>query len=610
MGMHNSSPGSHPKQLLEVGSILRAAPALLWRTDAALSTSLFALQVCQTLVPLAQLWVAKLIIDRLVSARRLPHPLDNSHPVLWLVALEFGLAVLGLLLREGSNYQRQVLAERVTGYVSLTILTHAQRLDLPVLEQPEFYDRVRRAEESAFYRPAALLFQLLSLIQAVVTLLAAVLILAHLQPLALPLLVLAALPFALVQSGTAARFYTLSMGQTPETRQARYLSHLLSTDDAAKEIRVFGLGRYLIGRYRSILQRNQNQVARLAFRRSVWSAVTAVLPAAVYAAIFAYLCIQALNRSVSIGDLTLFIGIILRSQDSLQQLMVNLSSVLEHSLFIQDYQSFLRIQPIIPTGTGSARVPLPLRDGVRFEGVTYTYPGSSEPALNNVSLEMRAGETVAIVGENGAGKTTLVKILARLYVPDSGRVTVDGHDLNVLDAEEWRRNIGVIFQDFIQYYLTAAENIGFGDIDALDDLTRIKNAAKRGGADNIIAQFAEGFDAVLGRWFDRGTQLSGGEWQRIALARAYMRDAPILVLDEPTASLDARAEYEMFQDFRERTRDQIVLLISHRFSTVRMADRIYVLDGGHIAECGNHEELMARDGRYAELFHLQAAGYL
>jgi ATP-binding cassette subfamily B protein len=317
----------------------------------------------------------------------------------------------------------------------------------------------------------------------------------------------------------------------------------------------------------------------------------------------------ALGKHITVGDLTLYIGLVFRSQDSLQQLMLNLSGVLENSLFLQDYQAFLHLRPVMPVNEGGAQVSLPLRWGVRFDGVTYRYPGSTPNALTDVSLELRAGETVAIVGENGAGKTTLVKLLARLYDPVTGCITVDGRDLRQLDTEAWRRHIAVIFQDFIQYYLTAAENIGFGQVDSLEDTGRITAAAERGEADGLIARLPQGYRTVLGRWFDQGTQLSGGEWQRIALARAFMRDAPILVLDEPTASLDARAEFEVFHRFRELTHDRIVLLISHRFSTVRMADRIYVLDGGRIAESGNHEELMRVGGRYAELFQLQAAGY-
>ncbi len=607
--MHDVFSGGLLKQSAEIGRTLRGVPLLLWQTDAPLSASLFTLQIAQTLVPLGQLWVAKLIIDRLVTALHLPRPLDDSHHILWLVALELGLATLGLLLREAINYQRQVLAERLTGHVSLNLLAHTQQLDLPILERPEFYDRLRRAEDSAFYRPAGLLFQLLAVVQGAVTLLGAVLILARLQPLTLPLLLLAAIPYALVQSGTAAAFYTLSMGQTPEARQARYFSHLLSTDDAAKEIRVFGLGSHLLQRYREILERSHAQIARLAWRRSIRSAASALLPAAVYTAIFAYFCLQALSRSVTVGDLTLYIGIVFRGQESLQQLMLNLSGVLENSLFLQDYRAFLRLQPVMATDAGGAQVSLPIRQGVRFDRVSYRYPGSAHNALTDVSLELCAGETVAIVGENGAGKTTLVKLLARLYDPDSGCITVDGHDLRHLGAESWRRNIAVIFQDFIRYYLTAAENIGFGQVDALDDTGRIEMAAERGGAAGVIACFPEGYRTVLGRWFDRGTQLSGGEWQRVALARAFMRDAPILVLDEPTASLDARAEFEVFSRFRELARERIVLLISHRFSTIRMADRIYVLDEGRVEESGDHEELMRRGGRYAELFQLQAAGY-
>lgn len=607
--MQNRASVARFSQWRDIWGAIRAAPLLVWQADAPLSTSLFVFQVVQTIVPLGQLWVAKLIIDEVVSALRRSRPLDELHHILWLVALELGLAMVGLLLREGINYQRQVLAERLTGYVSFSLLDHTQYLDLSMMERPDYYDRLRRAEDSAFYRPAALLFQLLAVGQGGVTLFAAVLILARLQPVTLPFLLVAAIPYALVQSGAAAAFYSLSMGQTPEARQARYFSRLLSTDEASKEIRVFGLGTYLLQRYRDILQRSLDRSARLAGQRAIRSAIAALFPTAVYTAIFAYFCLQALNRQITVGDLTLYIGIVLRSQDALQQLLSNLSGVLENCLFLQDYRAFMQLQPEMVTDPGGGQVSLPIRRGIRFDEVTYHYPGSTRNALANISLELRPGETVAIVGENGAGKTTLVKLLARLYDPDSGAVTVDGRDLRHLDADAWRRHIAVIFQDFIKYYLTATENIGFGQVDALDDAERIRDAAERGGAASLIDRYPAGYGTVLGRRFEQGTQLSGGEWQRIALARAFMRDAPILVLDEPTASLDARAEFDVFHRLRELTRDRIVLLISHRFSTVRMADYIYVLDGGCVVETGTHEELMTRGGRYAELFQLQAAGY-
>jgi ATP-binding cassette subfamily B protein len=289
--------------------------------------------------------------------------------------------------------------------------------------------------------------------------------------------------------------------------------------------------------------------------------------------------------------------------------MLSLAQIIENSLFLDDYYALLALRPEMRTNQGGPLPPLPIQQLIRFENVTYRYPGSERDALHEVSLDLRAGETVAIVGENGAGKTTLVKLLARLYDPDSGQVSVDGEDVRELDAGAWRQQIAVIFQDFIEYYLTVAENIGFGHIEALDDRPRIVAAAQRSGAESVIEQLPQDYGTVLGRWFDQGVQLSGGEWQRLALARAFMRDAPILVLDEPTASLDARAEYEVFRRFRDLTRGKIVLLISHRFSTVRMADRIYVLDEGRVAEAGTHDQLIAQGGRYAELFHLQAAGY-
>jgi ATP-binding cassette subfamily B protein len=584
-------------------------PLLLWQTDAHLTVQLCALQICQALVPVAQLWVAKLIIDRLVAALRLPHPLDGSRTILLLVGLELGLALFSLLLREAIDFERQVLADRLTRFVSTRILAHAQQLDLEVLERPEYYDRLRRAEESAFYRPAGLLFQSLNVLQGAITLLAMGVLLTRLHPLALPVLLLAALPYASVHSGAATQMYTLSTGQTPEVRQARYLSQLLSTDAGAKELRVFGLGDYLLGRYRAILLRHERQIVDFTWRRGLRSALAGFLPAIAYAGIYAYFTIQALLRHITVGDLTLYAGLVLRSQEVLQQTMRSLADIVESGLFLDDYYTLLALQPEMRANQGGPRPSLPVRRGVRFEGVTYRYPGSDRDALHDVSLELRAGETVAIVGENGAGKTTLVKLLARLYDPCCGQVSLDGADLRELDVGAWRQQIAVIFQDFIQYYLTVAENIGFGQIDALHDGPRVIAAAQRSGADSVIAHLPLGYGTVLGRWFDQGVQLSGGEWQRLALARAFMRDAPILVLDEPTASLDARSEYEVFQRFRDLTRGKIVLLISHRFSTARMADRIYVLDAGRVVEAGTHDELLAHGGRYAELFQLQAAGY-
>jgi ATP-binding cassette subfamily B protein len=372
---------------------------------------------------------------------------------------------------------------------------------------------------------------------------------------------------------------------------------------------VFGLGDYLLGRYRSILLRHERQIVGFVWRRGLRSALAGLLPALAYAGIYAYFTLEALSRHITVGDLTLYAGLVLRSQDVLQQTMLSLASIIESSLFLDDYYTFLALRPEMRTNRGGRRPFLPISSGVELERVTYRYPGTERNALHDVSLKLRPGETVAIVGENGAGKTTLVKLLARLYDPNCGRITVDGDDLRELDVEAWRQQIAVIFQDFIQYYLTAAENIGFGRIESLDDRQRVVAAAKQSGADSVIAHLPQGYLTVLGRWFEQGVQLSGGEWQRLALARAFMRDAPILVLDEPTASLDARTEYEVFRHFRDLTHGKTVLLISHRFSTVRMADRIYVLDSGRVVEEGTHAELLERRGRYAELFHLQAAGY-
>jgi ATP-binding cassette subfamily B protein len=587
---------------------LASLRVLLWQVDSRLTGVLALAQISQALIPLAELWIAKLVIDRLVAALRGAHPADAAPGILWLIALALGIAVVRIAASELGTYARQVLAERLTGHCSLQVLAHTQTLDLETLEQPQTRTHLQRIQEGLFYRPAALLFRLVSGAHAVVTLVTAALLLLYLYPLCVPLLVVAAVPYALVQSGAAVQLFTLSMGQTPETRKAQYVASILGGTAEAKEVRSLGLATHLLARYRGMLTAHERLIAGIAGRRGVRSGIAALLPAAAYAGIFALLALRALDRTITIGDLTLYIGLVLRSQDALQQLTTDLAGVVENSLFIDDFSAFLRIETPVTSRLTGRTAPL-LKRGIRIDGLTYRYPGSGEDALRDVTLELPSGRTVAIVGENGAGKTTLVKLLTGLYRPQGGSVSVDGIDLRDLDLAEWRRHIAVIFQDFIHYALTAAENIGFGQVEHLHDRERIAAAAEQAGAGRLIARLPAGYDTPLGRVLEQGAQLSGGEWQRVALARAFMRSAPVLIMDEPTAALDARAEFEVFRVLRELTRDRTVLLISHRFSTVRLADYIYVLDRGRLVEEGTHQDLLQQHGRYAELFELQAAGY-
>jgi len=596
-------------QLRSAGTALRAVWPLLVRTDRPLTLVLGVAQAAQAVIPLAELWIAKLVIDRLVSALRTPHPSHAAVAILWLVALALILALLRIVAGEVGTYSRQVLAERVTIYCSEQLLARVQLLDLETLERPNVRTHLQRLQEGLFYRPAALVFRLVSGLQGSVTLITSAVLLLYLFPICLPLLVVAALPYAAVQSSAAVDSFTLSMGQTRPTRTAQYLASILSGPAEAKEVRILGLGGHLTHRYRQLLAAHQATIASLARRRGLRSALAALVPAVAYAGVFALLAARALDRQITVGDLTLYIGLVLRSQDALQQLATDLAGVVENSLFLDDYNSFLRITPTrLQPLRGWAAAP-PVRRDVSFDGVSYRYPGAEEDALHEVSLQLPAGRTIALVGENGAGKTTLVKLLTGLYEPRSGTISADGIDLRSVDADAWRRQIAVIFQDFIHYALTVRENIGFGQVDQLQDRERIAQAAERGGAGGLIARLPAAYDTMLGRVMDEGAQLSGGEWQRIALARAFIRDAPVLVLDEPTSALDARAEFETFRVLRELTRDRAVLLISHRFSTVRLADYIYVLERGRIVEAGSHEELLRFGGRYAELFELQAAGY-
>jgi ATP-binding cassette subfamily B protein len=487
-------------------------------------------------------------------------------------------------------------------------MEHAATLDLEDFEDSELQDRLERARRQAAGR-MTLIGQLLAQAQDAVTIVTFAAGLVAYAPWLIALLAIALVPAFVGEVHFNALSYALNYTRTPERREIDYVRQTGASAETAKEVKIFGLNDFLIERYRALASSFYEANRKLAQRRATVGSLLTTIGTIAYYIAYAYIVWRTLHHDFTIGDLTFLAGSFLRLRTLLESLLTGFSQVAGQALYLDDLFSFFEIEPEIVSPPDPRPFPSPIRRGFEFQDVGFRYPGAERWAVRNLSFVLAAGEVLALVGENGAGKTTLVKLIARLYDPDEGRILLDGHDLREYDLSALRGNIGVIFQDFVRYHLTAAENIAVGRIDARDDRPRIVAAAKRSLADEVIAKLPAGYDQVIGKRFRTGVDLSGGEWQKIAIARAYMRDAQVLILDEPTAALDARAEFEVFQRFKELSRGKTAVLISHRFSSVRMADRIIVLADGRIEAIGTHDELIAQGGRYAELFELQAAGY-
>jgi ATP-binding cassette subfamily B protein len=569
------------------------------------------------MLPVATLYVAKLIIDEVVGqARALPpgtSPSDwlasgAARPLLVLIGIELALAVLADALSRASTLVDGLLGERYSNFASVRLMEHAATLDLDQFESGAQQDRLERARTQVTWR-SGLLTQVFGQAQDAITVATLAAGLMAYAPSLIALLALALVPAFLGEMHFNAQGYRLSYTRTPERRQLDYLRHLATSVETAKEVKLFGLDGFLVERFRRFAGGVYADRKALAIRRAAWGSLFAALGTLAYYLAYAVMAWRTVRGEFTLGDLTFLAGSFLRLRGLMEGLLLGFSQVAGQALYLEDLFSFFAVRPRIASPPDPLPFPEPLRRGIVFEGVGFRYPDSERWAVRHLDLTIGAGEAVALVGENGAGKTTIVKLLARLYDPTEGRILLDGHDLRSYDVAELRRHIGVIFQDFVRFHMTAGENIGAGSIDALGDRERIRDAASRSLADAVVGRLPRGYDQVLGKRFDDGYDLSGGEWQKVAIARAYMRDADVLVLDEPTAALDAKSEYEVFQRFRDLSRGRTAVLISHRFSTVRMADRIVVLEHGRVAEAGSHEELLRLGGRYAELFDLQAAGY-
>ncbi len=591
--------------------------AMVWGSSPSLTATTVAVRLVRALLPVATLFVGKLIIDEVVHLTHLtarPAGLTGwlgSGLVDRLEALllaEFALAVASDLLGRIVSLVDGLLSDRVSNDASVRLMEHAATLDLADFEDAAFQDRMDRARMQASGR-MSLMGQLFGQAQDIITVVTFAAGLVVYAPWLIVLLAVALVPSFLGEAHFNALSYALSYMRTPQRRELDYVRQVAASADTAKEVKIFGLSRFLIDRYRTISRDTYSASRRLALRRAIWGSGFAALGTIAYYAAYAYIAWRAVTGSISIGDLTFLAASFLRLRGLLEGLLTGFSSTAGQALYIDDLFSFFRTEPGIRSPEGALSFPDPVRQGFVFEDVGFRYPGAERWAVRHLSFTLGPGEVVALVGENGAGKTTLVKLLARLYDPVEGRVLLDGRDLRDYDLDGLRAAIGVIFQDFVRYNLPAADNIAVGRIEARGDRERIEAAASAALADGVVAKLPDGYDQMIGKRFRNGVDLSGGEWQKMAIARAYMRDAQVLILDEPTAALDARAEYEVFQRFRELSAGRSAVLISHRFSSVRMADRILVLSDGRVEASGTHDDLLAAGGRYAELFELQAAGY-
>ncbi len=616
----SSAPGqSNPSLRERVGAMRNLPPFLrqIWQTSPWLASASLGLRIIRALLPVAMLYVGKLIIDSavLLSQHDAGFPPFGEAlssglltPLLTLLALEFGLAIASDLLGRIVSYADSLLSELFTNVTSVRLMEHAASLDLEDFEDPELQDKLDRARRQTMGR-MNLMSQLFGQVQDAITVASLAVGLLVYAPWLIVLLALALVPAFIGESHFNAAGYSLNFQWTPERRQLDYLRQVGASVETAKEVKIFNLHRFLIDRYRLLADRFFHANRALARKRAFWGTLLAALGTLGYYTAYAYIAWRTVRGDFSIGDLTFLAGSFLRLRQLLEGLLIGFSQVASQALYLDDLFSFFQITPEIHTRPDAIPVPRPIRQGFVFDNVGFRYPDAETWAVRHLDFQLHAGEVLALVGENGAGKTTLVKLLARLYDPDEGRILLDGRDLRDYDLDDLRANMGVIFQDFVRYNLTAGENIGVGQVDALDDAQRIRDAARRGMAEEVIQALPGGYQQVIGRRFKQGVDLSGGQWQKIAIARAYMRQAQVMILDEPTAALDARAEYEVFQRFRELSEQRTAVLISHRFSSVRMADRILVLADGRIEASGSHAQLMAEGGRYAELFELQAAGY-
>ncbi|MBN3882115.1 MAG: ABC transporter ATP-binding protein [Nostoc sp. JL34] len=599
------------RQSLTVFRYSGRAVSLVWTTSRSLTILLASLTIVAGLLPAAISYISKLIVDAVVFASQVNsqgNGLVNIYPALFYVGLEAIAVILLAGSQRGIIICQSLLRALMGQRVNVLILEKALTLDLRQFEDSEFYDKLTNARREASVRPLSLVSRTFGLVQNALSLITYGILLVNFSGWAVVVLILAAMPVFIAETKFAGEAFRLFSWRASETRQQHYLENLLAREDFVTEVKLYQLGEMLLERYRSLFDQLYGEDRDLTLRRGLWGYLLGLVSTGAFYLAYAWIVLETVLGKISLGDMTMYLTVFRQGQSTFSNALTSIGGMYEDNLYLSNLYDFLEEE--VPKSWGKATIGLNPQDGIRFENVSFTYPGSSKPALTNISLHLKPREKLAIVGENGSGKTTLIKLLTRLYTPDSGRIFLDGLDLQEWDVDVLRRRIGVIFQNFVRYQFTVGENIGVGDVEHLENKTLWQTAAQKGMAQSFIDQLPQSFQTQLGRWFKGGQELSGGQWQKIALSRAFMRSqADILVLDEPTSAIDAQAEFEIFNHFRAITQNQMVLLISHRFSTVRMADKILVIENGEVIEQGTHEELLQLGGRYAKLFLLQAAGY-